>query len=161
MPYRIDEIVDLWREIMTNTTVKTPWHLWLIGVIALLFNSIGAFDFVMSMAQGEKYMASAGMTPEQIAHYREMPAWMTAVWAIGVWGAFLASILLLMRRKAAFAVFVVSLAAFLISLLYTYVLTDGGAVMGQAMAITSAVIAALLAFFIWYSHAMRKRGVLR
>lgn len=146
---------------MTNTTSKAPWHLWLIGVIALLFNSIGIFDFVMAMAQGAKYMASAGMTPEQIAHYEGMPGWMIVVWAIGVWGAFLASILLLLRRKLAFAVFVLSLAAFLISLLYTYVLTDGGPIMGPQMAITSAVIAILLLFFSWYAHAMGKRGVLR
>ena len=146
---------------MTDTTVKAPWHLWLIGVIAVLFNSIGVFDFVMSMVQGANYMARAGMTPDQIAHYQEMPIWMTAVWAIGVWGAFLASILLLLRRKVAFAVFVISLAAFLINLIYTYVLTDGGAIMGQQMAITSAVIVTLLLFFIWYSHAMGKRRVLR
>ena len=146
---------------MTTPTPKAPWHLWLTGVIALLFNSIGVFDFVMAMAQGAKYMASAGMTPEQIAHYQQMPAWMTAVWAIGVWGAFLASILLLLRRKLAFPVFVLSLAAFLISLVYTYVLTNGGTVMGQQMAIISTVIAILLLFFSWYAHAMGKRGVLR
>ncbi len=146
---------------MTNTSSKAPWHLWLVGVIAVLFNSIGVFDFVMVMAQGAQYMASAGMKPEQIAHYQNMPGWMTAVWAIGVWSAFLASILLLMRRKLAFPVFVLSLAAFLISLVYTYVLTDGGTVMGRQMAITSAVIAILLLFFSWYAHAMGKRGVLR
>jgi hypothetical protein len=33
-------------------------------------------------------MASAAMTPQQIAHYENMPVWMTAVWAVGVWGAF-------------------------------------------------------------------------
>lgn len=146
---------------MTNASPKAPWPLWLIGVIALLFNSIGVFDFVMVMAQGEKYMASVGMSPAQIAHYRDMPVWMTAVWAIGVWGAFLASILLLLRRKLAFPVFVLSLAAFLLSLVYTYVLTDGGAVMGRQMAVTSAVIAILLLFFSWYARAMGKRGVLR
>ncbi len=146
---------------MTNTTIKAPWHLWLIGIIAVLFNSIGVFDFVMSMAQGPKYMASAGMTPEQIAHYQGMPGVMTAVWAAGVWSAFLASILLLLRRKLAFAVFVLSLVVYLIHLVYTYVLTNGGAIMGRQMAIVSAVIALLLLFFSWYSHAMRKRGVLR
>jgi hypothetical protein len=146
---------------MTETPLKTPWHLWLIGVIAVLFNAIGVFDFVMSMAQGAQYQASAGMTPEQIAHYQEMPGWMTIVWAIGVFGAFLASILLLMRRKLAFPVFVLSLAAFLISLLYTYVLTDGGAVMGPDMAIASAVIAVLLVVFSAYSRFMTARGVLR
>ncbi|PVM91925.1 hypothetical protein DDF67_06405 [Caulobacter endophyticus] len=146
---------------MGGTTAKTPWHLWLVGVVAVLFNAIGVFDFTMSMIQGEAYMAAAGMTPEQIAHYREMPAWMTLVWAIGVLGAFGASALVLLRRKLAFPVFAVSLAAFLVSLLYTYALTDGGKVMGQQMAITSAVIAALLAFFTWYAWAMGRRGVLR
>jgi hypothetical protein len=144
---------------MTKTTSKAPWHLWLVGIVAVLFNSIGAFDFVMAMAQGAKYMASAGMSPEQIAHYQAMPVWMVAVWAIGVWSAFLASILLLLRRRIAFAVFVLSLAAFLIHLLYTYVLTNGGAIMGRQMAITSAVIVILLLFFSWYSRGMAKRGV--
>ncbi len=146
---------------MTDAPVKTPWHIWLVGLFASLFNSIGVFDFVMSMAQGATYQAGAGMTPDQIAHYQAMPGWMTVVWAVGVFGAFLASILLLLRRRLALPVFVLSLAAFLISLLYTYVLTDGGAVMGQQMAITSAVIAGLLVFFSWYSRFMAVRGVLR
>ena len=146
---------------MTVAPLKTPWHLWLIGVVAVLFNAIGVFDFVMSMAQGAKYQASAGMTPDQIAHYQQMPGWMTVVWAVGVFGAFLASILLLWRRKPAFPVFVLSLAAFLVSLFYTYVLTNGGAIMGRQMAITSAVIAGLLVFFSGYSRFMAVRGVLR
>ncbi|HYH10273.1 MAG TPA: hypothetical protein VEK11_24710 [Thermoanaerobaculia bacterium] len=146
---------------MTETTVKAPWHLWLVGIVAVLFNFIGVFDFVMAMTQGAKYMASAGMSPEQIAHYEAMPVWMVAVWAIGVWTAFVASILLLLRRRIAFPVFVASLAAFLLHLLYTYVLTNGGAIMGRQMAITSAVIVILLLFFSWYTRAMSKRGVLR
>jgi hypothetical protein len=73
----------------------------------------------------------------------------------------LGSVLLLLRRKLALPVFAVSLTAFLISLFYTYVLTDGGAILGRQMAIVSAVIAALLLFFIWYSWRMTKRSVLR
>lgn len=146
---------------MTEATVKTPWHVWAVGTIAVLFNAIGVFDFVMSMAKGAAYQASAGMTPDQIAHYQAMPSWMTLVWAVGVLGAMLASILLLMRRKQALPVFVLSLAAFLVSLLYTYVLTDGGAIMGTQMAVASAVIAALLVFFAWYSRSMTVRGVFR
>ena len=146
---------------MSSMTTKAPWHLWLVGVIAVLFNAIGAFDFVMSMLQGSRYMESAGMTPAQIAHYEAMPAWMMVVWAVGVWGALLASVLLLLRRRVAAPTFAVSLAAFLLSLFYSYVLTDGGEILGRAMAITSAVIATLLVFFMWYSWTMKKRGVLR
>ena len=146
---------------MTSAPVKMPWHGWLVGWVAVLFNSIGVFDFVMSMAKGAQYQASAGMTPDQIAHYQQMPSWMTVVWAVGVFGAFVASILLLLRRTQAFPVFILSLTAFVVSLLYTYVLTGGGAVMGPQMAITSAVIAGLLAFFSWYARFMTLRGVLR
>ena len=146
---------------MADTTIKTPWHLWLVGAIAVLFNSIGVFDFVMTLVQGPAYMASAGMTPAQIEHYSDMPAWMTADWAIGVFGALIGSVLILLRRKLAWLVLAVSLAAFLISVAYTYVLTDGGKIMGPSMAVTSAIIAGLLAFFIAYAWWMTRRGVLR
>ncbi len=146
---------------MSDTKSKTPWHLWLVGAVAVLFNSVGVFDFVMSMAQGPAYMASAGMTQAQIDHYQRMPGWMTAVWAIGVFGAFAASVLILLRNRLSAPVFAVSLAAFLLSLVYTYVLSDGGKVMGQQMAVTSAVIAVLLALFMLYAWWQTKRGVLR
>jgi hypothetical protein len=146
---------------MIQTPVKAPWHLWVVGVIATLFNSVGVFDFVMSMAQGAKYLASAGMTPDQIAHYLDMPMWMTVIWAVGVFGAFGASILLLVRSKVAFPAFVVSFVAYLVSLLYTYVLTNGGTLLGQQMAITSTVISALLVAFTVYARVMAARGVLR
>jgi hypothetical protein len=151
-------IIENSGELMSDTTGKAPWHLWVIGVFAVLFNSIGMFDFTMSMARGAEYMRSAGMTPEQIAHYQTLPAWMTVIWAIGVIGAFLGSILLLMRKRIASTVFIISLAAFVISLVHTYVLTDAGKVMGEQMAIVSAVIALLLVLFAWYSHAMSKRA---
>jgi hypothetical protein len=147
---------------MTDRTSKTPWHLWLVGVIAVLFNAIGAFDHVMSMAMGRgKYLASAGLTPAQVAHYQEMPAWMIAVWTIGVWGAMLGSVLILLRNRRAFPALAVSLTAFLVSLIYSYVLTNGGEIMGRQMAIANVVITVLLLFFIWYSWLMTKRSVLR
>ncbi|MES2288944.1 MAG: hypothetical protein V4530_04340 [Pseudomonadota bacterium] len=146
---------------MTDASAKAPWHLWAVGIVAVLFNAIGVFDFTMAMAQGAKYLESAGMTPPQIAHYLGMPGWATVIWAIGVFAAFIASILLLMRRRLAYPVFVLSLAAFAVHLFYEYVLTNGGALMGQQMAIVSAVITALLVFFAWYSRMMTARGVLR
>jgi hypothetical protein len=146
---------------MTGSKRKVPWHVWAVGVFALLFNAIGVFDFVMNQVHGAAYLASAGMTPEQVAHYQAMPAWMLVVWAVGVFGAFAASALLLMRRALATPVFVVSLAAFGISLFYSYVLKDAGALMGRQMAITSAVIALLLVLFALYARAMAARDVFR
>lgn len=143
---------------MSATTSTARWHVWIVGVFALLFNAVGVFDFTMYRLQGSQYLASAGMTPEQIAYYATMPFWAHVVWAVGVFTAFVGSILLLMRRKAAMPVFGVSLAAFLLNLLHTYVLTNGGDIMGQQMAITSAVIAVLLVLFCVYARSMSVRG---
>lgn len=141
--------------------IKAPWHLWLVGIGAVLFNFIGVFDFVMARIQGTAYLESAGMTAAQIAFYQAFPTWMMAVWAIGVFAAFLASILLLMRRRLASPLFWLSLAAFALNSLYIYVLTDGGTIMGSQMAITSAVIAVLLLLFALYAGWMTRRGVNR
>lgn len=146
---------------MTETAIRTPWHLWLVGVVAVLFNAIGVFDFAMSMTRGAAYMAEAGMTPEQIAHYEHLPAWMTIDWAVGVFGALTGSALILLRHRLAWPVLAVSLAAFLISVAYTYLLSDGGRIMGPQMAVMSAVIAGLLAVFTAYAWWMTRRGVLR
>ena len=156
----------------TSMTTRTPWHLWVVGVIAVLWNAYGGYDYTMSMTQGATYMAASGMTPDQIAYYDTMPVWMTGVWAIGVWGGVLGSLLLLMRNKLAFPVFAVSFGAFLLSLLYVYGLSDSGKMMGFMMKdgvkvassmiiIMNVVIAVGCAFFTWYAWTMSKKSVLR
>lgn len=140
---------------------KAPWHIWVVGVIAVLFNAIGVFDYTMFMAQGADYLAKAGMTSEQIAFQQQLPLWMRIDWAVGVWTALIASVLILARSKLAFPVFVLSLAAFLVSVLHSYVLSEGGRIAGTAGAITSVVITAELAFCAWYSRAMTRKGVFR
>jgi len=43
---------------------KTPWHLWVIGVISLLWNSTGAMDFTMTQARNAAYLK--GLTQAQL-----------------------------------------------------------------------------------------------
>ncbi len=140
---------------------RTPWHLWAVGVVAVLFNGFGVFDYVMSKTRGAAYLESAGMSADQVEHYMALPFWMNCVWAIGVWGAIAASILLLLRNRLAAPIFPISLAAFLLSLLYHYVLSGAAAMMGTAGTVSSAVIALMLTLFLLYSQAMAKRGFLR
>lgn len=146
---------------LSGTMRNTPWHLWVVGIVAVLFNAIGAFDHTMVMLQGAAYMKSAGMGDAQIAHFQSLPMWMMAAWAVGVWGAMIGSVLILLRSGFAVWFFAASLAAFVLNLVYTYALSDGGKIMGQAMMITNVVILVLLLFFLLYARAMAQRGVLR
>jgi hypothetical protein len=140
---------------------SAPWHFWVVGVIALAWNGFGAYDYFMSKTGGDAYLRQSGMNEAQIAHMHAYPVWMTADWAIGVWGGLLAAVLLLARMRYAFHVFAVSLAAFLVMLVYTYALSNGGAAMGQQGTIFNLVILAFCLFFTWYAWTMTKRGVLR
>lgn len=139
---------------------KAPWHLWAVAAVGILWNAYGAFDYFMTKTKGAAYMREVGMTDTQISYLNTWPAWMTAVWAIGVWGALLGSILLLIRSKWAVETFTASLVSFVISLIYGYGISpmpDAGAMIMTMQAI---ILAGCL-FFVWYASLARKARNLR
>ena len=140
---------------------RAPWHLWAIGVVAALWNGFACYDYTMTKIGGEAYLRANGLPEAIIAQYVASPVWYTAAWAIGVWGGLLGGLLLLLRRKWALYAFVASFAAFLLMVLYEYVLTSGGQLAGASGAVMTALIAAFCVFFIWYAWTAGKRGWLR
>lgn len=138
---------------------RTPWHLWVVGILSLLWNAMGALDYLMTETKNQAYMAR--FTPEQLDYFYGFPAWVISAWAIAVWGAVLGSILLLLRRAAAYWVFLVSFLALLVTMFYNYVLTNGLKMMGgPGPALFSAAIVIVAALLIAYAAKQRRRGVL-
>ena len=82
----------------------TPTHLWIVGLVSLLWNAYGGYDYTMTQLREPGYFA---MMSEQMhvpvaelqAFFDSFPAWASALWAIGVWGSVAGSILLLMRAQ--------------------------------------------------------------
>ena len=50
-----------------KSKVDTPWQLWMIGVFALLWSSMGALDYVMTQTRNESYMSN--FTLEQLEFF--------------------------------------------------------------------------------------------
>lgn len=143
---------------MSETTVKAPRHLWIVGILAVLWNAMGAFDYSASQLRLDFYMQ--GFTPEQLEYFYSFPAWAVAAWAIAVWSALLASVGLLLRQRWSVIAFGVSIVAMVITGIYNLVLTDGAKLMGSgAMAFTAVIWIIAFALF-FYARAMSKRGVL-
>ena len=148
---------------MSNTdeldVQRTPWHLWVIGVVALLWSAMGALDYVMTQTMNEAYMSQ--FTPEQLAFFTGFPTWVVAAWAIAVWGGVLGGLLLLFRQRYAVWVFLASLIAMSITAFQNYVLSSGMEVMGDAFSLmfTAVIFLLALAFFL-YARAMEKQKVL-
>ena len=140
--------------------MKAPWHIWLVGIVVLLWNAMGALDYVMTKIRYEPYLAQ--LTAEQRAFFDGFPLWVTAAWAIAVWGAVLAAILLLLRRRAAVGMFALALVAMLVTALHNFVLATPNmtSIVGTGALIFSAAIA-VVAFLEWaYALWLARRGVL-
>jgi len=138
---------------MTEVSSKTPWHLWAVGVLSLLWNAIGCYIYTMTMLRDPAMMA--GAPPEVREALDTAPVWADSAWALGVWAALLGSIFLLLRRNWAVPAFIVSL----IGLLGT---TIWQASAGIPMNVPqSAMIWVIALFLLWYAWTMRRRGVLR
>lgn len=141
---------------------KTPIHLWLVGVLSLLWNAGGAFDYIMTQTENPAYLQA--LTPEQLAFLNGTPVWFEAAWAIGVWFSVIGSLLLLLRSRYAGSAFALSLVGLIVASIYTYLIADGGsalAVSGTAALVFTLAIPVILIALWLYARAMTKRGMLR
>ena len=144
---------------MNELPARSPRHLWIVGILAILWNAIGCFDYVATQTRLESYMSQ--FTPEQLEYFYSFPAWAVSGWAIAVWSSLLGSISLLLRKNWAVTLFAIALAGMVVTSLYNFVLTDGIKMMGAGGAAFTAVIWIIAIALFLYARAMAKRGVLR
>lgn len=140
-------------------TNKTPWHLWTVGIIGLLWSAMGAMDFVMTQSHNEAYMSA--FTEQQLQFFYGFPVWVVIAWGIAVWGGVLGSLFLLMRKQISVLVYLASLVAMVITTIQNYGLSDGMQVMGDAFSLifTGIIFAASMGLYL-YAKAMQTKGVL-
>lgn len=146
-------------EVPQSTRPKAPWQLWVVGILSLLWNCMGALDYLMTETRNQAYMSK--FTPEELQYFYGLPAWVISTWAIAVWGGVLGSVLLLMRKRLAYPVFIVSFISLLITMFHNLVLSPGPAGLRAPgpMAFTAAIV--IVAFLlIVFAGAQSKRGVL-
>ena len=139
---------------------RTPWHFWVVGLLAAAWNAMGAVDYTMTQTHNAAYLSQV---PEaQLAFLAGVPAWGVAAWAIGVWGAVVGTVLLLLRRAWAVPVFLASLIGAVIVTIRTYLLANGLEVFGGVGGIGFSLLILLVAFGLYrYAVRLRANGMLR
>lgn len=144
-----------------NIAVKTPVHLWIVGVVSLLWNCFGAFDYTMTKMKNAEYLAA--FTPEQQAYFLNFPLWANIGWGLGIWGSVLGSILLLMRSRHAATAFLASIIGLAISSTYQFGLhyADLQQMFGIFPLIFTAVIWVIAIALYLYARKQVAAGVLR
>lgn len=141
-------------------SARAPAHLWIVGILGLLWNGFGCFNYFMTKTDNQAYLSQ--MPADAVAYQSALPGWLTAFWAIGVWGGLAGAILLLMRSRHAVLAFGLSLVGAVVGLGYQMFMTQMPASMkGGAMGMMPWAIIAIAAFQLWYARNAEKRGLLR
>lgn len=140
---------------------KTPWHLWVVGAVSLLWNAVGAFDYTMTKMKNADYLAS--FTPEQQAYFASFPIWANIGWALGVWGSVIGSVLLLARSRHAVTAFLISMIGLALSCIYQFGMHYGdlARMFGSFPLIFTGIIWVILIALYLYARAQVAKGVLR
>ena len=143
---------------MTESKNKPSTSFWIIGIVALIWNLMGVFAYLQ-----EAYMTAedlAALPIEEQALYENIPAWVTAAFAIAVFGGALACILLLLRKKLATFVFIISFVSILAQMTYNLLMSKAMEVYGPGGMIMPIMVIVIGAYLIWYSKKMDAQGIL-
>lgn len=141
-------------------SARTPAHVWIVGILALLWNCFGAYDYVMTNMHNQAYLSQ--FPPEALTYMDSLPSWLTAFWAIGVWGGVAGSVLLLARSRYSVWAFALSFIGAVIGIGYQMFMTQMPASMKSgAMGIMPWVVIIVAGLLLWYSWNADKKGVLR
>lgn len=150
---------------METQTVRAPMHLWIVGILSLLWNGFGGFDYFMTRTKGADYIRSVmpSIDADKMMEYiNDFPIWASIGWGLGVWGGVLGSILLLARNKLSVPLFGLSLIGAISGLGYQLVHpADVAGVNDGGNAVMPYVIIAVALALLVYSRQQAARGVLK
>lgn len=149
----------------TRAEGRRPIHLWIVGILALLWNAMGAYDYLMTRGRDIDYLQSMmpNVDPNAILSWIDgFPIWAQLGWGLGVWMGLLGAVLLLVRSRWAVWSFALSLIGIILGIGYQLVAAPPppGSAEGLAAVMPYAVIAVGV-FLLWYSWSMDKKAVLR
>ena len=138
---------------MTTDSKKPGTIFYIIGVLALIWNGLGVMAYLVRAFMTDEMIAQ--LPKEQQAEMMTVyPAWVTAAFAIAVFAGVLASIFLLMRKKFAFSLFVLSAVAAIAQHIYLFMNVEMTSVVMPIMVIVVCI------FLVWYSKKNIGDGVL-
>ncbi|WP_248722944.1 hypothetical protein [Seonamhaeicola sp. ML3] len=133
-----------------STSSKPPIWFWIVSLIALIWNGMGVKAYLDQAYNTEAYQEMYTEEMREIA--ANFPTWVTAAFALAVFAGVIAALLLILRKKFATRLWVLSLIAVLAQM--GYVLINGYA---SSVGMTIMIIV-LAIVFTWFSKMSASKG---
>ena len=138
-----------------NQTPPPKWYM-PAAIGALLWNLAGCAAYLMDMTISADDLAA--MTEAQQALYATRPTWAVAATAIAVWAGALGSLGLILRKRWATPVLVLSLLGVVVQDLGLFVLTDAGAQAGATVAVLQGLVFLVAVGLVLLARRARAEG---
>ena len=135
---------------------KVPLSFWLVVGLALLWNLFGLFSFYAHFTATPAVIASWPEAQQQIA--AATPRWIYVAFAVATIGGVLGSLGLLLRKRWAVPVLLLSLVAIVVQVGSVYALTRAWALSGIGGVILPLCIGLFALFLWWYAGKAAARG---
>jgi peptidoglycan/LPS O-acetylase OafA/YrhL len=141
---------------MNENTKKLTTSFWIISGIALFWNVLGVMAYLAEAFMSEETLQSLPEAEQAI--YQDVPAWATAAFALAVWGGALGCLLLLLRKRWAKVVLVISFLGIFVQMNYNVFLSKSMEVYGPGGLIMPVLVVFVGAFLVWYSRKADTNG---
>jgi hypothetical protein len=131
--------------------LRKPSNLfWVISSIALVWNLMGVFNYLDQAFMTDKVLET--LPKEQQILYQDVPAWVTAAFAIAVFSGTLGSLLLLLKKKIATTFFIISFLGIVGQMSYELLIDQNSESFGPMGIAMPIMIIAFGGYLIWYSR---------
>ena len=141
---------------MTTNSSKPNGLFWAIGIIALVWNGFGVMAYIAQAYMTDEVLAA--LPQDEQALYQNIPAWVTAAFATAVFGGALGALLLLLRKKLAKLLFIVSFLGILVQMYHSFFMSKNFDVYGPGAAIMPIMVIIIGVFLIIYTRKSAEKG---
>ena len=135
------------------TTTKPPVWFWIISVLALIWNGLGVMAYLGKAFATDEMIAA--MPEEARAEFlMEFPAWYTAAFALAVFCGALGALSLLLRKKWAHILFVISALGAIIQHIYLFINVE----MALAQLVMPILVIIVCLFLVYFAKNAITKG---
>lgn len=141
---------------MTTTSDKPATWFWVVSAIALLWNLMGVMAYLQQVTMSPE--ALQALPENERLLFETVPTWATGAFSLAVWGGALGCILLLLRKKLATPVLMVSLAGVLVQMYHSFFMSNSIEVYGPGGMVMPIMVVAIGFSLIWLSLKATANG---
>ena len=134
-----------------TTSIKPPTWFWIVVALSLVWNLMGVMAYIAQVTMTEE--ALNALPEAERLLYEATPAWANGAFAFAVWGGALGCLLLLLRKRFATPVLIISLLGVIVQMYHSFFIIDSMAVYGPGDVIMPIMVVAVAIYLVYLSRS--------